>query len=256
MVVGSYEKIDWPVAGAWDIVTNPPPFIIPHSTLLMITFFVRRRIERAQIRIVTALILCAVPGLPCAGQVFIDVGPLIGYYRPTGRFDAQSIYSTALPNSPEALAGRAWGGEATAHFHGRFGLRAEGAISSTAVGAVTTPGGPRGPTSSSIEVGSLQAQYSFVADRDRRFWIGAGPGFVHRGGDAYADAGSPTQLAAAAGLGGDAAVAKHLRIAAGMSALMYTLNIPLPANLALNPGKLESGQQTDLLFHAGLVWAP
>jgi len=37
----------------------------------------------------------------------------------------------------------------------------------------------RGPTGSSIVVGSLQAQCYLVADRD--FWAGAGSGVVHRG---------------------------------------------------------------------------
>ena len=222
----------------------------------MIPCFVGTRVARASVRLLAAHAMLAAAVVTCGAQVAIDIGPLAGYYRPTGRFDPQSIYSTSLPNSPEALAGPGLGAEATVRLHRRVGLRAEGAASFASVGEVITPDGPRGPTGSSIVVGSLQAQYYFVADRERDFWAGAGPGVVHRGGDAYASFGSPTQLAAAVGMGGSAAVARHLRVSAGASALMYSLNIPLPPNLALNPGKLESGRQTDLLFHAAVVWVP
>ena len=188
-------------------------------------------------------------------QVTVDVGPLVGYYRPTGTFDP-GLRSTALPNVPSDLSGLALGAEASVQFGPRFAARLQAAEAASTIYAGPTPDGiEHSPTSARVSIATAEAVIDVVAAPQRRVWISAGPALVRHGGDAYAPYGSPTQFAAALGVGSTVTFARRLRATLGLSALRYELNIPLPPYLSLNPGSMERGTMTDLLVRAALTWS-
>jgi hypothetical protein len=188
-------------------------------------------------------------------QVTVEVGPLLGYYRPTGTFDP-GIRSTALPNAPSDLSGVALGAEASVQFGPRFAARLQAAEAASTIYAGPTPDGiEHRPTSARVSMATAEAVVDVVAAPQGVVWVSAGPALVRHGGDAYAPYGSPTQFAVALGVGSTVIVARRLRATLGLSALRYELNIPLPRNLSLNPGSMERGTMTDLLLRAAVTWS-
>src|ERR1051325_8805270 len=76
-----------------------------------------------------------------AAQAGIEVGPLLGYYRPYGRFEPTSVNIIGLPATPRVLRGRAWGGEARVWFGRRFGGEIQASVSRSTIPQVLTPNG-------------------------------------------------------------------------------------------------------------------
>lgn len=193
---------------------------------------------------------------PLRAQVTGDLSVFVGYYRPFGQFDPASVYSTSLPESPDALRAAAWGGAGHIAFHGRFGVLAQFAATRSRVPQVITPGGPRGPTDARVLIATVQGQYDVSpSPRTYHLWLNAGPGVVHHGGQAYAAYGSPTSFAGALGATLAVPVVAHLQFTADAMVLFYRIDIPMPSNLRLNPGSLERGTQQDALLHTGLAWS-
>lgn len=192
---------------------------------------------------------------PIRAQVRFDVAPLIGYYRPLGAFDDASVYSTRLPATPQDLSGFAWGGAAHLWFGGHLGAEFQVVDASSTIASVITPGGPTPPTSAHVLMASAQALYVLSGSAEApRLWVGAGPGIVHHGGDAYAPYDSPTEVAATVSLGSAIPITSHLHATLGVDMLFYTFDLPLPPPLQQNPGSLEHGAQSDALVHVGVSW--
>ena len=188
-------------------------------------------------------------------QVAGSLGAIIGYYRPFGSFDPASIYSTALPNQPSDLQGVAAGVFATVSLTPRFGGAARLAMIRSEVPRATTPGGPRGPTDAQIVVGNVEGRFNLLpASHAWHVWLGLGPAFVRHGGTAYSRYGSPTSLGAAASLEAVVAVNRHVEWSTGATGVAYTIDIPMPPDMQLNPGRLEHGSQRDVVFRTGLAW--
>jgi len=121
---------------------------------------------------------------PIEGQVNFEVGPVLAYYRPVGNFRNVPVHSVRLPRTPQELSGIALGGEARAWVTGRIGIQLQGAVASSTVGKVTTPGGVFGPTSARVLMGAVQALSSVLpVDGRVSLWVSGGPGLVHHGGD-------------------------------------------------------------------------
>lgn len=200
-------------------------------------------------------LLALVLAPPAEGQSSVTLGPMAGYYLPTGGFDPATVYLVGLPDTPGDLKGGAWGGEAGIEWGGRLGVRVQALTSATRLGRVYTPGGPVGPTSVRILAGSAQLCYALLVDpRGNRIWVSAGPGVIRHGGDAYAAVGAQTDLAGALGLGGRVPLGGAFALTAGVSALFYAYDVAMPAALRLNGDSLQKGTQRDVLFHVGVDW--
>jgi hypothetical protein len=205
--------------------------------------------------LIRGLVLAGAFGTPLCAQPSFAVGPVFGYYRPTGSFDPASVYVTSLPTQPSDLSGSAWGGLAQVWITRRFGVEAQAAVASSSIGPVITPAGPRGPTPAQVVTVTAQALLNLATEpKLYRLWVSAGPGFVRHGGSSYAQFGSPSNLAAVFGVGFSVPIGAGLSATAGATAEFYQLNIPMPPGLQGNPGSLESGFQKDGLVHVGLTW--
>ncbi|MEP6729889.1 MAG: hypothetical protein ABJE10_04580 [bacterium] len=204
-------------------------------------------------------------GAPLHAQASFDVGPLVGYYSPIGHFDPASVYSTALPQTPSDLRGLALGGDAQMWFTRRLGLDVQAAVSNSTIDGGATPcaycslAGPssaqRVPTAAQVVIVTAQARYDIsYRPETYRFFVSGGAGVVRHGGDAYARYGSPTSPAGAFGMGFSIPVVSGFNFSAGASAMLYPFDLPMPMELRGNPGSLQHGFQTDVLFHVGLHW--
>jgi len=197
----------------------------------------------------------AVTAEPAGGQVQIELGPMLGHYRPVGHFDEASVYSTSLPSKPAELAGTALGGEVRVWVNERFGLQIQAGVASSTIGPVMAPGGPRGPTPAQVLTVAVQGLYRpTLILGSISAWLGAGCGLVRHGGEAYERHGSPTDLAGVVGVGGTVPVIGRLRATAGLTGILYPFKVPMPPRLRGNPGPLQHGLRKDLLLHVGLNW--
>ena len=207
-------------------------------------------------RAVIVMAILLIPTARAHTQVTATVTGFVGYYRPFGHFDPASVYTTDLPERPEDLRATAWGGAGQLAIGNRFGVAAQVAKTSSRVPQVVNPGGAAGPTDASVLLATLQGQYAVALKPHAQIWLNAGPGLVHHGGTGYARHGSPTSFAGAMGTTFVVPVAPHLQFTANATVLLYVLDVPMPPQLRLNPGRLEHGAQRDALLHAGLSWRP
>lgn len=208
---------------------------------------------RLSLRSVVAVMLSF--AAPVSGQMSGSLGTFVGYYQPLGHFDPASIYSSSLPETPSQLRGAAWGGSGRLSIGQRFGVTAQFARTASRVPEVITPGGPRGPTDAAVTVATLQGQYDVsTTPKAHRVWVSAGPAFVRHGGAAYAPYGSPTSLGAALGLTVAVPIASRLQLTADATGVFYIFDVPMPPEFARNPGRLEHGDQRDVLVRFGLAW--
>src|SRR5262245_23297049 len=207
-------------------------------------------------RAASVIAILLIPAARAHTQVTGTVTAFAGYYRPFGHFDPASVYASSLPEKPEDLRASAWGGAGHLAFGNRFGVVVQVAKTSSRVPAVFTPGGPFGPRDASVLLATLQGQYAVSSLPHAQLWVNAGPGLVRHGGNAYELHGSPTSFAGAIGTTLVVPVAPHLQFTANATVLLYVLDVPMPPNLRLNPGRLEHGPQRDALLHAGLSWRP
>jgi hypothetical protein len=186
-----------------------------------------------------------------------ELEPLLGYYLPLGSFAPASVYYTSLPNKPSELSGLALGVEARVSITRRLSVQLQAAVANSTIGPTSTPEGSSGPFQAQVAIVTAEAVYD-VAPRAENvhFWISGGPALIRHGGEAYsnANAGAPITFGGALGARLKLPLASHLSLAAGVETILYQLNIKLPPESSLNPGKLESGSQADLLLHVGLVW--
>lgn len=207
---------------------------------------------RSVLMVVAPVVVVAAP---LRAQLTFDAGPTLGYYRPTGHFEAASVHLTSLPLRPADLSGPAWGGEARLWLDRRIGVQLQAATASSTIGEVLTPGGVSPPTRARVLTVTVQGLWNLSPAPERyRFWLGAGTGLVRHGGDAYADHGSPIDVAGVLGVGAAAHVVSRLRVTGGVSALLYTFDLEMPPDLRSNPGSLQRGFQRDVQLHFGLSW--
>ena len=188
-------------------------------------------------------------------QTSVSIGPVVGYYRPFGHFERASVYSTDLPMKPEDLSGPEFGGEVDAWFGRRVGASIEAGFASSSVPATVTPAGMRGPTAARVETAVAQALVSLPTSFREHLWLSAGVGVIRHAGTAYARYGSPSEGAGVIGAGAKADLNDHFSLTAGITTLWYMFNLPMPAELRLNPGSLERGRQMDAIFHLGARWS-
>jgi hypothetical protein len=202
--------------------------------------------------VVSLALVIPVPG---AAQVSVEVGPLLGYYRPLGSFEDASVYSTALPRTPQDLSGHAWGGEARVWFGKRVGTELHTSVARSTIPQVNTPAGPRGPTPAQVTTLTVQALLTVTGAPARdQIWISAGMGAIRHGGSAYDRYSAPTDLGPIVGAGARFGLTRQLHATVGFSTLVYMFDLPMPPELRLNPGSLERGRQVDLLVHLGVGW--
>ena len=192
---------------------------------------------------------------PLAAQTAWSLGPFVGAYRAMGSFEQASIYDTDLPYTPQALNGNAWGAEARAWFGGRWGAQLQVSSSSSTIGPTISPGGPTRSRTANVQLATAQALYNILpAQSPGRLWLGAGLGAVRHVGNAYANYGSPVNLAGVVGLGVSLPIMQHVSATAGATGAFYFYNLAMPPMYALNPGSMERGRQADVLYHVGLAW--
>ncbi|MGH7615967.1 MAG: hypothetical protein ACREPM_01930 [Gemmatimonadaceae bacterium] len=205
-----------------------------------------------QLRVGIVLALLVGIAAPACAQRAVEVGPFAGYYRPLGHFDPTSVWSTALPNTPQDLSGLMLGIDGRAWVTGRLGLELQGALRSGSVGPYPNPGfGTKNTTSYDVQMLTAQVLLRSSAN-GHRFWVGAGPGVVRHTGNAYSPYGSPTDLAGAGSLGAEADLGRHLALSAGASALVYNFDLRNPPILV--SGRMEHGRMTDAAVRVGLMW--
>lgn len=190
-----------------------------------------------------------------AAQATVEVGPLLGHFRPLGSFESATVYSTALPVAPRDLSGLAVGGEARIWFGARVGGELRASVARSTVPSVSTPGGPSPSTPARVTTLSAQALFTIAGTPGRnQVWLSGGLGVVRHGGKAYEPYTSLTDPGPIAGAGVRLGVTHRLQITGGISAVTYMFDMPMPPALRLNPGSLERGRQLDLLFHLGMSW--
>lgn len=193
--------------------------------------------------------------LPVGAQVEFSFGPVIGYYRPLGKFDQASVYSTNLPNTPQVLSGLAWGGAGTVWFGRRFGAELQASLTQSTIPGIISPVGPLGPTPAQVDLVVFQGLFTVLgAPSGHHVWLSAGPGLIHHGGRAYDRYALSAQWAAVAGAGAQVRISRRLQAAFGLDGLFYTFDLPMPPELRHNPGSLQHGRQIDALLHLGLSW--
>lgn len=115
-----------------------------------------------------------------------------------------------------------------------------------------------GPYQAQVVIVTAQALFDVSPSAENfRMWLSAGPALIRHGGEAYSNAnvGAPVTFGGALGAGLRIPMTSHLSLAAGVETILYHLDIKLPQQLSLNPGRMESGSQADLLLHLGLVWS-
>lgn len=196
------------------------------------------------------------PVPPVSGQVKVDVGPILAYYRPVGEFEeAVYLLGKSRPQRPADLLAVAYGAEVRVWIGHRIGLQLQGTSASSTIGAVQAPGGNYfAATSARVLSFSLQALYSPTPTSQRySAWISAGPGLVHHGGTAYDDLECTTDVSMVLGAGGVVALPGSLNVSAGLNAQFYSLRIPVPWPHTRR-NDVQRGSRTDLLFHVGISW--
>ncbi len=216
--------------------------------------------------VLAVLLAVATSAAPLSAQSTLEIGPLVGYYRPTGTFGRMGVYSTSLPSSPADLSGVAWGAEVRWWLGRRLGLEVQGTVTSSTVRPVDVPlvAGPVAVpipeepiTPSRVRVSTAWALLLLNLGAERyRAWVDAGPGVVRHGGTAYGLYGSPTEAAGVVGLGGSVPLSAHLSATAAATATLYDFHVTMPAQPeAVYPMYLQEGFQTDVLLRFGLEWA-
>jgi hypothetical protein len=198
--------------------------------------------------------------MPSRAQTTIEIGPLVGYYRPFGHFDPASVYAASLPTTPSDLRASTWGGTARVSFNRRVGVEGQLSVANSTVPGVNTPAGPREPTRAQLLMVMVQGQYDVSPIPEQfRVLLGAGPALIRHGGDAYAHFGSPVSPGGAIGVGVTLPMVLGLQLTAGASALFYPFDVKMPPNVdtpngQASEGSFQHGFQTDALFHLGLRW--
>ncbi len=182
--------------------------------------------NRRRLTLVVALVSSLGAVAPLGAQSGFEIGPLFGYYLPTGHFAPAPYFSTVLPTQPSDLSGAAWGAEAHLWFRPRWGIQLEAAVAGSTIGAVITPEGQSGPTSAQVFIASAQAQYDLSARPGTyNLLIGAGPALIRHQGDAYSGFGSPISVGAALGISGAIPIGAGFRVEGGVEALLYQLAV-------------------------------
>jgi hypothetical protein len=190
-----------------------------------------------------------------AAQVRAELGPIFGYYRPYGSFEAASVYSTALPLAPKDLRGPAWGAESRVWFGERIGTGLQWSVAGSTIPSTNTPGGPSSPTHAQVMTVTAQALLTLVGTpAQRQIWVSAGVGAIRHGGKAYEPYGTPTDVGPVVGGSARFGITRDLHATLGLSTLIYVLDVPMPPELRPNLGSLEHGRQADLLVHLGFTW--
>lgn len=204
-----------------------------------------------------AAIALAAPIGSLHAQLSLAVGPVTGYYHPYGHFDPASVYSTQLASDPSQLAGSALGASAQLRFTRRAAIEATVSTTRSTIPGGNTPGGPVPPTPARVTVATLVAQYDLSPRPSRvRLWLGAGPALVRHSDGGYSRYGTPTSLGGAASIAAAVPLRSRVELAANVSGVAYTLDVPMPRDLALNPGSLQHGAQRDLVMSIALRWRP
>ena len=201
-----------------------------------------------------SLILALAPALataPLRAQRALELGALIGYYRPVGAFDPSNVVATGLAVRPQDLSGAAWGAEARLWLQPRWGVQLQGFTAGSRTPDVFTPGGCCSGARARVTTITAQGIHAFLGrGSTARVWLGVGPAVIRHGGDAYSRWGSPTSPGASTSGGASAPLGNHLRVEVGAGATIYDFHVNSPQG-----GSLQSGVRKDLLLHVGLSWS-
>jgi hypothetical protein len=187
-------------------------------------------------------------------QVKVELGATIGRYAPMGSFQPASVYSTALPSDPGQLAGLALGGQLRVWVAPRIGFELAAVTTSTSTGGSFTPNGAHPGSTARVSMGTAELLFRLTSDASRaRVWLGAGGGAVQHGGSAYAEFGNPVNYGGVLGVGSAIRIVGGLSADAGVSWMIYNLNIR--GSALNNPGLMERGTQADMLLRTGLSYS-
>jgi hypothetical protein len=201
-------------------------------------------------RFAVPLFLTVVTAGTSHAQVQVELGPILGYYRPVGSFQSTSATAVTLPARPRDKAGAALGVAGRVWLGHRFGLEVQVASARSSVPASVPPGGPVGPTPVRVLILSAQGTWTLASGPETRFWVGAGAGAVRHGGAAYAPYGSPTDVAGTFGVGTSVRVHGSVRLVVGVATFLYSLDVQSNAGPTL-----QHGFQVDPLAHLSLAWS-
>ena len=204
-----------------------------------------------------ALLLVAAVAVPvdAAAQARLEVGPVFGGYIPVASYGPSNAFSTSLPAKPGDLGAVAWGAEARLWLTRRIGIGFLGAVATSRFGGglvvpcMSPPAvcSPTPPNHAVIATGAAQVLFRPAARGP--LTVSAGFGLVRHGGDAYESFNAPTPLAGVCGVGLDLPLARNLRAALGVTALIYGLDVRDWQGM-----RFEHGTQMDLLPHLSLTW--
>lgn len=204
------------------------------------------------------LVIQAALATSLGAQTSLGVGPVVGYYRPLGRFEQAPVNARPLPAQPQGLSSLAFGGEMNAWFNGWLGASIEASVAPIHTAALPPPPGGTGTPAMDARVETVVAQalVSLPRSLHEHLWMSAGLGVVRHGGETYASYGSPTQAAGAIGVGASADVNEHVTLTGGVTLLGYMLDVPMPAALRQTySGSIERGRQIDATFRVGARWS-
>ncbi len=204
-----------------------------------------------------ALLVIAAVAVPARAeaQARLEVGPAFGGYIPIGSYGPNDQFSASLPSKPGDLGAMAWGAEARLWLTRRVGIGFLGTVAASRFGGglalpCTSPPtvcGVTPPNHGTIAVGAAQVLLRPAARGP--LTVSAGFGLVRHGGDAYESFNAPTPLAGVCGVGLDLPLARNLRAALGITALIYGFDVRDWQGL-----RFEHGTQVDLLPHLSLTW--
>ena len=195
--------------------------------------------------------LLAASGASAAAQVRVEAGPVVAYYWALPSSDAADG-----PNAPGTFSAPAFGGEMTVWRPGRWGMQVQGLIAPSFRTEVINPGGWQGALPGQIIIGSVQALYDLDTDHPHELWISGGPAFVHHAGKAFTSSGSPTEAAAALGVGSTRPLNDTWIVNFGASTLLYEYTGilgPIGGPMSAT-GTRAHRFRSDLLFHLSLTW--
>lgn len=221
------------------------------------------------VRCCALAVVVAVPAFtqPAAAQTKVEVSATLAYYSPMGSFDPASVRSTALPNSPSALSGAAFGGELRLWLTPRIGVQLGANTASSRLGIGGSPEEPNRPpvggtlpidevTSVGARVSAATAQLLYEVlgtDHGARVWLSAGGAVVRHAGEAYAPYGNPVNYGGAVGLGSAFRIKGPLSAELGLTTMIYRMN--LRGSSETDPEVRERGTQADALLHTGVSYS-
>lgn len=194
-------------------------------------------------------VLLALGAASAPAQVRLELEPAVGVYAGLGSFDRPLTQPFSFPEALSQRTAVALGGQATAWFGARAGVRLTLFIAASELGPESRDLLNRRPIPARVTVAGLEALVPLRSvSGGGRVFVAGGAALVRRSGRAYEGYEGTKDLGATLGLGSQFRLTDHLSLQGDARALLYSLHLTDPAGV-----EYDSAFQTDLLAHVGLV---